>query len=103
MLESFIEGHSFDRHERCYYRAVRLCLNLVTEQVVHEGGSRVSVTADGDAFVDAVGVAGDDVVQLVAHSAGPGMIPFDLILSCSMMLAIQQSEKTRCEGDPSLK
>ena len=97
MLESLIEGHSFVRHKRCYYRAIRLSLNLVTEQVVHEGGSRVSVTADGDAFVDAVGVAGDDVVQLVAHSAGPGVIPFDLILSSSIQR--HEVQENKCEGD----
>mmetsp|Transcript_20731 Transcript_20731/g.41867 ORF Transcript_20731/g.41867 Transcript_20731/m.41867 type:complete len:479 (+) Transcript_20731:100-1536(+) len=38
---------------------------LVAHEVVHECSSRVSVTTDWNAFVDAISVLGDDVVQLV--------------------------------------
>lgn len=43
---------------------------LVAQHVVDEGGSGISVTANGDALVDTVGVCGDDVVELVGHAAG---------------------------------
>mmetsp|Transcript_71915 Transcript_71915/g.155306 ORF Transcript_71915/g.155306 Transcript_71915/m.155306 type:complete len:858 (-) Transcript_71915:25-2598(-) len=45
---------------------------LVAEEVVQEAAARVAVTADGDALVDAVGAAGDHVVQLVGHAARLG-------------------------------
>ena len=45
---------------------------LISEQVVDEGGARVAVAPDGDALVDPVGVDRADVVELVAHPAGPG-------------------------------
>jgi len=45
--------------------------DLVSKQMIHERGSGISVSADGDAFVNAVRVSCNDVVELVAHSARP--------------------------------
>mmetsp|Transcript_35104 Transcript_35104/g.88484 ORF Transcript_35104/g.88484 Transcript_35104/m.88484 type:complete len:204 (+) Transcript_35104:681-1292(+) len=45
---------------------------LVAEEVVQEAAAGVAVPADCHAFVDSVGVAADDVVQLVGHPTGLG-------------------------------
>lgn len=47
-------------------------VGLVSQQVVDESGARISVTTNGDTLVDAVGVLGDDVVELVGHTTGLG-------------------------------
>jgi len=49
-----------------------LRLGLVTEHVVNEGGTGVTVTTNGNTLVDTVGVLGDNVVQLVGHTTGLG-------------------------------
>lgn len=49
-----------------------LRLSLVTDQVVNESGTGVTVTTNGNTLVDTVGVLGDNVVQLVGHTAGLG-------------------------------
>lgn len=51
-----------------------LGVRLVAEEMVDEGGAGVSVAANGDTLVDAIGVLGDDVVQLVGHAAGLGHV-----------------------------
>ena len=40
--------------------------------MVNKGGSRVAVATDGDALVNAIGMNGADVVELIAHASGPG-------------------------------
>mmetsp|Transcript_46225 Transcript_46225/g.142995 ORF Transcript_46225/g.142995 Transcript_46225/m.142995 type:complete len:588 (-) Transcript_46225:519-2282(-) len=45
---------------------------LVPEEVVEEAAARVPVAANGNALVDAIRVAADDVVQLVGHAPGLG-------------------------------
>lgn len=47
-------------------------VGLVSQQVVDESGARISVTTNGDTLVDAVGVLGDDVVELVGHTTRLG-------------------------------
>mmetsp|Transcript_72487 Transcript_72487/g.147049 ORF Transcript_72487/g.147049 Transcript_72487/m.147049 type:complete len:530 (-) Transcript_72487:1357-2946(-) len=47
---------------------------LVAQEVINESAARIAVAANCDAFVDAVGVPADDVVQLVRHAAGLGHI-----------------------------
>lgn len=47
-------------------------IGLVSEQVVDEGGSGVSVTTNGHTLVDTVGVVGDNVVELVGHTTRLG-------------------------------
>lgn len=49
-----------------------LGLGLVAQQMVNEGGTRISVTANGNTLVNTVGVLRDDVVQLVGHATGLG-------------------------------
>lgn len=45
---------------------------LVTEQVVNEGSTGVSVTTDSDTLADTVGGLLNDVVELVGHTTGLG-------------------------------
>lgn len=49
-----------------------LGLGLVSQQMVDEGRSRVSVATDGNTLVDTVCVLRDDVVQLIGHTTGLG-------------------------------
>eukprot|EP00123_Amoebidium_parasiticum_P009668 comp19635_c0_seq1/m.23182 comp19635_c0_seq1/g.23182 ORF comp19635_c0_seq1/g.23182 comp19635_c0_seq1/m.23182 type:complete len:487 (+) comp19635_c0_seq1:1309-2769(+) len=44
---------------------------LVAAQMVHEGRAGVAVTANGNALKHTVGVAGNDVVELVGHATRP--------------------------------
>lgn len=45
---------------------------LVTEQVVNESGTGVSVAANGNTLTDTVGSLLNDVVELVGHTTGLG-------------------------------
>lgn len=47
-------------------------IGLVSEKVVDEGSTWVSVSTNGNTFVDTVGGVADDVVQLVGHTSGLG-------------------------------
>ena len=47
-----------------------LRVGLVAEHVVDESGTRVPVATDGDTLVHTVGGLGNDVVELVGHTAG---------------------------------
>lgn len=49
-----------------------LGIGLVSQHVVDEGSSGISVTADGNTLVHTVGVLGDDVVELVGHATRLG-------------------------------
>ena len=49
-------------------------VGLISEHVIDKCRAGISVTADGDAFKDAVGGVGDDVVQLVRHATGLGHV-----------------------------
>ncbi len=49
-------------------------IRLVPQEMVDKGGAGVPITANGHALVDAVGVLGDDVVQLVGHAARLGHV-----------------------------
>ena len=41
---------------------------LIPHHVIHKCRSRIPVTSDGHAFIDAVGGSWDDVVEFVRHS-----------------------------------
>mmetsp|Transcript_29805 Transcript_29805/g.72664 ORF Transcript_29805/g.72664 Transcript_29805/m.72664 type:complete len:313 (+) Transcript_29805:867-1805(+) len=49
---------------------------LVPQEMVHERCPWKSVPADGDPFVDAVGVLGNDIVQLVGEASGPRHVSY---------------------------
>mmetsp|Transcript_21118 Transcript_21118/g.38549 ORF Transcript_21118/g.38549 Transcript_21118/m.38549 type:complete len:252 (-) Transcript_21118:1968-2723(-) len=47
---------------------------LIPCEVVDEATTRISVTTNGDALVDTIGVAAHHVVQLIGHAAGLGHV-----------------------------
>jgi hypothetical protein len=61
---------STDLSEEDEHLALRVL--LVSEEVVDEGRSGVSVSSNGDSLVSSVGNDGEDVVKLVGHSSGLG-------------------------------
>ena len=66
--------------------------------MVNKGGSGVAVATDGDAFVNAIGMNGTDVVELVAHASGPGDV-------CNVARAVEAAaddvvHHAACISDP---
>jgi hypothetical protein len=49
-----------------------LGVGLVTQQVVNEGGTGVTISSDSNSLVDTVGGGSNDVVQLVGHTSRLG-------------------------------
>ncbi len=47
---------------------------FIPQQVVDKGSSRVSITTNGNTFVNTICCQGDDVVELVGHAARLGNI-----------------------------
>lgn len=54
------------------HKDLALRLVLVTQQMVDESGTRVTITTNGNTLVDTIGILRDNVVQFIGHTTGLG-------------------------------